>query len=1794
MKSRQRSRNKPKRSLPSKGVSENKNTHLEVKVEQPPDLGVTTTDKEAWGELDPLTQPYSLTVYQSNPKEYKEYKKKMDRCTDMITQQLMVEPVAGAGKARYEKEMYRRLTQDPQTKQPIDPTRLEVDLWVQEFIHDFLQEYPLVYFSAERYQPQSWRDQLETAVKTADLRKLRDLHRLDPRLFLQPLKNTEDKIQYPTIMHLACAYGRVEVIDQVNQLLTEREAKWDLCYQQDPAFQMTHPRLPLWMMLKKDEAGYLPIHWAVKSENSASVLLHISHLMGRYLEEVEAKKPEADTELLFTTSTKKVHVPLDEALWQSVKEDSRLKTACFLRLGARPNYPETGGQPSLLITALTGRHLDCAELLLQHHASVEAETGEGETVLFDSIRRGELNAVKLLLNFKASISHCNQNGQTILHLLALSSADPEPILQLFKSDDETSLKESVHIVDEQGNTPLHLSVGNHLNMTEFLLARGATVNVANHRGNTPLHTAVQGALSAQVIALLIQHKAQLLANQKLQTPLHFAAQCLSTEKMTALQPLMVEKEEKKEEGSHTTPAAIEAEDWLGNTPLYYAVKKGLSDHVNGLLIQGATIDRVNKVGETIIHCAAFYGQAALIDRILDRVDSLSILSVQDKAGSTALHSAVLGGSLEVIALLLRVGCSPDIQDHQRLTPLKLARSMDKETLVNAFEALIKKRVAEEQKALKKALAGDSIFASLLFQSQQIMTHQQAQISELSASLRQKDHELDEALSSLPIRQKNLSLQASLEAQQALELAVTSRDILAVRSMLSMGAKPTLGMFREALEEKSSRLFILLYRVLSELNPIHYHADDSGSEADFPAWVALQARWSRRDKATVLDLLEESGSELNSDCFAATFGDISELMLTPQDESYEEDEEGNSVSHYAASNDHLVLVKWLLENERAGLEDTNDVGQTILWFAVAMGHITLVKFLLEAGASLAVISEKPFYSGTPLSVAAKRGDEEMVSLLLEHDPNLMDEENEDDETALIDNETALMMAASSGHAAVVSILLAYGANATLRRSDGQTALHLAAAQKSGRVVTLLANAHPDIDIVDKDQQTPLHRAARSGRINIMNTLLEKNASLLAEDKSGFTVLGCAIQAGHLPVVEYLVEKKADLSKAKVLWRELYTSAITLAIENKQESIVRLLLKQGIAATSKSLLYQAAEAGSLPIVQLLLASGASCEDEDYLHQRALCVAAEDGHQDIVQHLLAVKAVVDTVADNKVTPLMAASRKGHVVCLQHLLEAKAQINRKDEEEMTALHHAAHQGHGAVVEKLVASGASVGDLNKKGETAFFLAAQAGHEAVIRILLNRGTAEQSNKRGWTPRMIAAIHGHEAVVKLLEEQKLSVSLSQAIIVDVAQGDLASFQKHSEEYDRSQRWYPVATPITAKSITAKSITDSSRRTLLHITIEYDRLNMVTYLLGYGVDVNAKDQAGYTALSLAVQKNREAMIPLLINAPKIELDSADGLSVTPLHFSASRNYPPILHALIEAKASINTVDSEGWSPLMDAIHQQDHTECACILIRAKATVNVRSLREWSQIAPGSTALWLAAKKGNTVLIQALLAAKATADMSNAEGDTPLHMAVSSGKITAVRALLDPKISGMNHKNSKGETPLALAKKESYGSDADSHRMDILQCLLEQKDIQVGSRAEWTPGLFRSAAAHLNAVAFQRLLDLGMAIDEVGTIGQTALMSAVQAKNFAVVKKLIAANAHINLTESDGWSALMFAVRARSPEMVQVLLEAKADTSICSTKAWGADPAGSTALSMATKNKDAAIIELLSPSLHTALAL
>lgn len=144
-------------------------------------------------------------------------------------------------------------------------------------------------------------------------------------------------------------------------------------------------------------------------------------------------------------------------------------------------------------------------------------------------------------------------------------------------------------------------------------------------------------------------------------------------------------------------------------------------------------------------------------------------------------------------------------------------------------------------------------------------------------------------------------------------------------------------------------------------------------------------------------------------------------------------------------------------------------------------------------------------------------------------------------------SVLESAVEGGHAEVVRVLLAAGADPNGGGYTGTPLLAVAADRQGADVVRALLQGGADVTRKGAGNATALHAAAGAGRLDSVEVLLAAGAKVTARTTTGWTALHWAVQRGDLPMVKKLIAAGADVSRDRKELLEYARSAKSPEVE-----------------------------------------------------------------------------------------------------------------------------------------------------------------------------------------------------------------------------------------------------------------------------------------------------------------------------------------------------------------------------------------------------------------------------------------------------------------------------------------------------------------------------------------------------------------------------------------------------------------------------------------------------------------------
>jgi len=300
-------------------------------------------------------------------------------------------------------------------------------------------------------------------------------------------------------------------------------------------------------------------------------------------------------------------------------------------------------------------------------------------------------------------------------------------------------------------------------------------------------------------------------------------------------------------------------------------------------------------------------------------------------------------------------------------------------------------------------------------------------------------------------------------------------------------------------------------------------------------------------------------------------------------------------------------------------------------------------------------------------------------------------------------------------------------------------------------------------------------------------------------------------------------------------------------------------------------------------------------------------------------------------------------------------------------------------------------------------------------------------------------------------------------------------------------------------------------------------------------------------------------LLEHGMNVNATDADGK--TALHLAAAINSTDLVRFLLDHNADVSIQDCFGRTALMKAIlvdkpKEEDQILCVRMLSERMNTVNIK-LIDLTRYDDGCTALHLAVERTTWQVIHELLNWKPNLFCQiRYDWHTALHRALDASdepkRLSIVQCLVEHVNgygpSGINIQERIGKTVLHLALK-----DADNNR-SVIDYLSTKVDVSIQDVAGDTP-LHIAVKSDRSEILVQMLLRSRQATEAVNTRNihqRTPLHEAVLLKN-AILVQVIGQIADVNIRSHSGKTALHFAVLLKATTCFDLLLKFNANISL-----------------------------------------
>ncbi|MCL5272806.1 MAG: ankyrin repeat domain-containing protein, partial [Gammaproteobacteria bacterium] len=556
----------------------------------------------------------------------------------------------------------------------------------------------------------------------------------------------------------------------------------------------------------------------------------------------------------------------------------------------------------------------------------------------------------------------------------------------------------------------------------------------------------------------------------------------------------------------------------------------------------------------------------------------------------------------------------------------------------------------------------------------------------------------------------------------------------------------------------------------------------------------------------------------------------------------------------------------------------------------------------------------------------------------------------------------------------------------------------------------------------EQRTPLELAAINGYTLIVSLLLEKNSAVIKSDY-GFAVLHQVIKSDI-----NLLEQRVEVAKLLLSMGanpdaldEHGNTPLLTAVEHNRPSFIKVLVDEHanlefIGKDGNTPLHKAIIKGNKQLVKSILDAGANLEGLAYNGFTPLIRAVKLHHEPIARLLLKKGALPEAMCSLRYTPLAVATGIGDKPLVKLLLQYNANIEALSQSNLTPLCIAVQKNNISLVRYLIKKDASIKPLTVTLSwcTRYAKALATEHPnsiANMDLFIQNALQSGSTKKAISisPYNIAVILGHKELIKLFRAPELLLqpwnythpavsTLAGAEELHTLFKAIADWDKSDQQYDRIKAMLQTKSNLANMSGSHFLFKTSHGRVIpnltpLYLATQRNHARLVNLLLKFKANPNVF-VADRSPLEEAISKDNKEIVNLLLqNGANINMVT------TPLIHASDKGSLPVIKLLVKKGANIHSVTGNGRTALLNAIQTGNLTI-------------VRFLLEHG--AMDNTALHEAIIWNKPYLVDLLLEYTAPVNALDADGRTPLFLAVSEKKIKMAQALL-----------SRGATLLTITK-------------------------------------------------------------------------------------------------------------------------------------------------------------------------
>lgn len=503
----------------------------------------------------------------------------------------------------------------------------------------------------------------------------------------------------------------------------------------------------------------------------------------------------------------------------------------------------------------------------------------------------------------------------------------------------------------------------------------------------------------------------------------------------------------------------------------------------------------------------------------------------------------------------------------------------------------------------------------------------------------------------------------------------------------------------------------------------------------------------------------------------------------------------------------------------------------------------------------------------------------------------------------------------------------------------------------------------------------------------------------------------------------------------------------------------------------LIYLVAGSNNTEAVKFLIDNGADLHTHCTPQYEALFVAIkEKASVPMIETLVNNNAnIVTTDEDGNTALMLAAAYHPNSDTITSLLEYGLKIDSKNKFGYDALTLAAYNNSLPVLQTILNNQINTNPRDNNGRTPLMAAAIRGNDMIMRFLINQGAdfnatdnngvsvLDYYNKRHYLKTLPFKQDSLATLSEKLKREydfisqnhlKYNAMLQNGIYGQTPDATIAEAIANNADIDKPDNngcttlinasAINTPTSVLEKLLNAKADINAScnhgKNALMHIFEASetnfpaaDKTEKANLLTEHGINTNATDENGNTALLYAIRNNAPSGIIQILLDANANPNIADNTGETPLITAVKQNAPKTVSLLLANGADANKADNKMETPLRYAVKADVNPLIIKSLLKHNADTQTPDIN-------GLTPLWYALKNhANTESTVFLAYADKNLNQTNSEGDTPLLYALTNDLPSEIVKALLANNANPQIKNRSGKNAYDILKSKQYFSEA-----------------------------------------------------------------------------------------------------------------------------------------------------------------